>query len=114
MANPKRRQHAVDAILGQKAGLATLGSSGCASFFILQQRILLRRGAASHARASPSGVVPGGSRSGRDRRWSIVGELGPDRVSAVVCRVCSAKIQGRIVILFYFGVPHVTLPPLTF
>jgi hypothetical protein len=109
----QRRLLSAAAISGQKADLASLGSSSCTSLLFHLRKISSHPGVASPARALPSGRVPGESRSGR--RWScfVVGELGSDRFSSDFIRVCSAKFMDYAVIFFFCKVLDVTLHPPT-
>jgi hypothetical protein len=81
---PKRRQWCTAAIFGHRSGPAVLGLRGLSPFFLLDWRIFLDLDVAISAAASPSGLVPSGSKGGRACRSSTVdGEAGLNRVCAI-------------------------------
>jgi hypothetical protein len=66
---PKRRQWCTATIFGHTSGPAVLSLRGLSPFFLLDGRIVLDLDVAISAAASPSGLVPSGSKEVSGRRW---------------------------------------------
>lgn len=105
LANPKRNPCWAPAIHGQGDGHARLdGRSGQSIFNLHEGRPLFSLCPTFPAAAGPSGDVPGFCNGGRGRRRACSGDIGLDRVCAVLFRVFCVKVLYLVVFSLSFRV----------